>query len=188
MVMRITKIIQGLRNFARDGDKDPYERAHVLKMLDNVGMLAEFRMKQSNIDFRVVKPEADFTLDCRSIQLEQVLVNTLNNAYDAITEKTEGKWVELKAFKEGENCVFWITDSGNGIPPEVIDKIFNPFFTTKEVGKGTGIGLSISFGIISEHKGSIRVDRQCANTRFVIEIPLKRTKEEVVKEGGNAAA
>jgi C4-dicarboxylate-specific signal transduction histidine kinase len=151
-------------------------------------MLAEFRMKQSDIEFKVVKPESEFTFDCRSIQLEQVLVNTLNNAHDAIAEKTEGKWVELKAFQEGDKCVFWITDSGNGIPPEVIDKIFNPFFTTKDVGKGTGIGLSISFGIISEHKGSIRVDRQCANTRFVIEIPLKRDKEDGVTGGDNAAA
>jgi C4-dicarboxylate-specific signal transduction histidine kinase len=178
MIMRISNIIKGLRDFARDGANDPYVPTDVNKILENTAMLTEFRMKHSNIELRVSKPEETFSLDCRSIQLEQVLVNVINNAHDAVADLPGDKWVELKVFSENDQCVFWITDSGSGIPEEVVKKIFTPFFTTKEIGKGTGLGLSIGFGIIHAHHGTMSVDAKCPNTRFVISIPLRYLSEK----------
>jgi signal transduction histidine kinase len=68
-------------------------------------------------------------------------------------------------------CKISVTDSGEGIGPEVLEKIMMPFFTTKEVGKGTGLGLSISKGIIEDHKGKLYYDPTNPNTSFVIELP-----------------
>jgi C4-dicarboxylate-specific signal transduction histidine kinase len=178
MVLRMSKIVNGLRNFARDGAKDPYAPSDVKKMLDDVAMLAEMRMKSAEVKLTVKIETEDLIMDCRSIQIEQVLVNLLNNAHDAIAEMTGDRWIELKAFQQDDKCVFWVTDCGLGIPPEVVEKIFTPFFTTKEVGKGTGIGLSISFGIIHDHNGVIYVDKDCPNTRFVLEIPLRKAKSD----------
>jgi signal transduction histidine kinase len=67
-----------------------------------------------------------------------------------------------------------VTDSGNGVPIEAQAKIFQPFFTTKEIGKGTGLGLSISSGIIQSHNGELKIDNLCPNTCFVIRLPKKQ--------------
>jgi len=67
-----------------------------------------------------------------------------------------------------------ITDSGPGIPPELYEKIMQPFFTTKELNKGTGLGLSISLGLVEDHGGTLTIDRECSNTRFVVELPIAK--------------
>ena len=69
-----------------------------------------------------------------------------------------------------------VTDSGEGIRSDVQQKMYNPFFTTKEVGKGTGLGISISKNIIETHKGQFYIDKDCLNTRFVIRLPLTQDK------------
>lgn len=71
-----------------------------------------------------------------------------------------------------------ITDSGNGVAPEYRQKILQPFFTTKEVGSGTGLGLSVAHGIVKSHSGTIRLDNECANTRFVLRFPKKQNEFE----------
>jgi signal transduction histidine kinase len=68
-----------------------------------------------------------------------------------------------------------VTDSGKGIPPEIREQVFNPFFTTKDIGKGTGLGLSVSKGIIESHHGMISIDAKCPNTRFIVRIPKKHS-------------
>jgi signal transduction histidine kinase len=72
-----------------------------------------------------------------------------------------------------------VTDSGPGIPKEIVDKIMQPFFTTKPVGKGTGLGLSLSAGIMQTHGGALVIDSSCANTKFILEFPIRAaTKAE----------
>lgn len=78
----------------------------------------------------------------------------------------------------GEKLQISVTDSGKGIPSNIAEKLMQPFFTTKEVGKGTGLGLSISKGIIEDHQGSLWYDSSCANTRFVIDLPLNQSTQE----------
>ena len=105
-------------------------------------------------------------------QLEQVLINFLMNSIQAVGKK--GK-IDLKAYTlpAGNEVCIEIQDTGSGIPQNNIDKIFDPFFTTKEVGKGSGLGLSISHGIIQNHGGRIEVEsEEGKGTKFSIFLPL----------------
>ena len=110
---------------------------------------------------------------CNSIQIEQVLTNLLINARDAL-ENAQEKTVTLRSF-ESDNCiVVEIEDSGKGIPAADLPKVFDPFFTSKEVGKGTGLGLSISYGIIEDHGGRLSVmNQEEGGARFRMELPLR---------------
>jgi len=83
--------------------------------------------------------------------LKQVMVNILTNAYQALEEVPCERTIEIKIEKSGGNLQLYFKDNGPGIPRESIAKIFDPFYTTKEVGKGTGLGLSLAYGIIKEH-------------------------------------
>ena len=113
----------------------------------------------------------DVFIRCRATQISQVLINLLNNSYDAIETLPE-KWVKVELDAGSERARIRIVDSGLGIPLEIRDKILNPFFTTKEIGKGTGLGLSVSKGIIDEHGGVLSVPENVKNTTFEIELHI----------------
>lgn len=166
---RISYIIKGLRNFSRDGDKDPFDLVKVEQIIDDVLMLTSEKLKQSNVNLKIdVLPGLEF--QCRSVQIEQVIVNLIHNSFDAI-EKLEDKWISLFVTLEGSNVVFEVMDSGKGISKELQDKILQPFFTTKDVGKGTGLGLSISLGLIESHGGKLFYKEGSGNTCFRFEFP-----------------
>jgi two-component system, NtrC family, sensor kinase len=122
----------------------------------------------------------------------RVLLNLYNNAFYALAEKLKLPTKDLSGFenltglgnfvptitvntKKSENRVFiTVSDNGNGIPQKVIDKIFQPFFTTKPTGQGTGLGLSLSYDIIKAHGGEIKVNtKENEGSEFIIELPLK---------------
>ena len=103
-------------------------------------------------------------------QLIHVFMNMLVNAAHAIP--THGT-ITVKTWSEGSNIYVSITDTGTGIPADILSKIFDPFFTTKEVGSGAGLGLSIAYDIIKKHTGEIKVDSQVGKgTTFTISIPI----------------
>ncbi|MCJ7618082.1 MAG: ATP-binding protein, partial [Desulfobacterales bacterium] len=106
-------------------------------------------------------------------KLEQVFINLVVNARDAIEEKGKpGGKVSVRSFFEKGQVKVSVSDTGTGIPEDIIDKIFEPFFTTKEVGKGTGLGMSISYGIIKDYGGTIKVKSQVGlGTSFELEFP-----------------
>lgn len=169
---RIGSIIKGLRSFSRNAENDLMEKIQVKNLIDETLEFAKERFKFHDIELRVKADSADqICITGRAAQLLQVLVNLLNNAYDAVENLSE-KWVELKVERSDDYCRISVTDSGDGIDPDLIDKIMMPFFTTKEVGKGTGLGLSISRGIIEDHHGKLYYDTKNAHTSFVIELPI----------------
>ena len=104
-------------------------------------------------------------------QLSQVLLNLLNNAHDAVVERSEDKWIELKVEENEANYFILVIDSGKGISGEMREKIFTPFFTSKEIGKGTGLGLSISLSIMQKLSGNLELDTAHENTCFKVTIP-----------------
>jgi hypothetical protein len=107
----------------------------------------------------------------------QVFINILLNSWDAVSP--QGRITVGTSLEDG-SVLIQIEDDGPGIPPEVIQKIYDPFFTTKEIGKGTGLGLSVSYGIIQEHAGRIFVESQPGTgTVFTIKLPVV---ESAVKE------
>ena len=114
-------------------------------------------------------------------RLEQVFINLLINARDAIDAKWWGnvapkdkaKKILLKTRAKDGMAVVEIIDTGTGIPASIVDKIFEPFFTTKQVGKGTGLGLSISYGIVRDYDGTISVkSREDEGSNFTIQFPI----------------
>ncbi|MBS1962724.1 MAG: CHASE domain-containing protein [Bdellovibrionales bacterium] len=170
-VDRMAKIITGLRTFSRSGDRDPFRAASIEKIFSATMDLCSERFKNQNIVFHV-DPPPDIPVVCREVQVVQVLLNLLNNAYDAVQEIDE-RWISLSATILAERVEFAVTDSGPGIPPAVAQNMMNPFFTTKPVGQGTGLGLSISNGIAEEHGGSLRYVPTDGRTRFVFSISRK---------------
>ena len=104
-------------------------------------------------------------------QLEQVYLNLIGNALHALEGKEDG-CIKISASSEAGQVVLRFEDNGCGIPPENLGKVFDPFFTTKPVGQGTGLGLSVSHGIIQQHEGTLRVESQVgAGTTFIVSIP-----------------
>jgi C4-dicarboxylate-specific signal transduction histidine kinase len=173
---RISKIVKGLLDFSRDGYKDHFIPVPLLEIIDETLMLSQSRLRKRNIRLSLQECPKEAYLNCKPTQISQIILNLINNSADEIEQKPD-PWIQI-SFVLNENSIqIWVTDSGTGVKKEIQDKIFNPFFTSKDVGKGVGLGLSISKGIAEEHGGKLYLDPDCANTRFILEIPLYRFSE-----------
>jgi PAS domain S-box-containing protein len=172
-VLRISKIVNGLKNFARDGVHDSFTFSKVSSLVRDTLSFCEARFRNNNVDLKLDEFDDQVTIECRYVQISQVLLNLLNNAFDAVV-KTEKSWVRIH-FRQTEKDIFLeVEDSGPGIPKHIQDKIMQPFFTTKPVGTGTGLGLSLSSGIIESHHGKLFLDKNSPTTKFIIQIPKKQ--------------
>ena len=111
-----------------------------------------------------------------AIQMEQVFINLLTNARDALANVLR-KEITITCILEAESVNLRFCDTGPGIPPELEQRIFDPFFTTKEVGAGTGLGLSITYGIIKDHQGTIVVEHHAGEgAHFLIQLARARAE------------
>jgi PAS domain S-box-containing protein len=171
--LRIARIIRGLRAFSRDSTGDPFERARLGTLVEDALALCRERFKSREVELEARVPEPELELDCRPVQVVQVLVNLLSNAFDAVSSCPERR-VSLEAGVDGDQVVLAVIDSGAGIEPALRSQLMEPFFTTKEVGQGTGLGLSISKGIAESHGGSLVLDTASTQTRFVLRFPRRR--------------
>jgi signal transduction histidine kinase/MFS family permease len=167
---KIAQIISGLRKFSGTKETKVLESASINKLINNAVSLCKSAISDNNIDLKV-----DFTIDyqvnCHPQQISQVIYHLIRNSCDAIST-FDDKWILIKTTKTDRNSIqIIVTDSGRGIPDEIADKIMQPFFTTKEVGVGKGMDLSVSLGIMREHNGSLTLDRKASNTTFIIEFP-----------------
>lgn len=168
-VSRIRTIVDGLRTYARQDEKNQVE-CHIHECIRQSLELCH------NVLKRYVTVEQDLGQDVPTMvgnpsQLEQVLINIFTNAAHAMEKQGQGILRISSAGSNGKIRLV-IEDTGPGIPPDKIEGIWQPFFTTKEVGKGTGLGLSISQSIIEAHGGTIRAENaQSGGARFLIELP-----------------
>ena len=117
-----------------------------------------------------------------SIQLEQVLINLINNAKDAITANAAAGEILLDAEFTDSRVLLRVSDDGGGIPEDVLPHIFEPFFTTKPVGKGTGLGGSISYGIVRDMQGDIWAENLPQGARITVSLPLLQSKSQIAKK------
>lgn len=169
-VTRISKIIAGLRAISRDASRDPKVSFSAKRLIqDTLGFCGE-RFRNSNVQLGVRESAEDLLVEGRQTELGQVLLNLLNNAFDAV-QPLRDKWVTVSVGAEEGGVSFRVTDSGTGVSPLVREKMFQPFFTTKPIGSGTGIGLSISKGIVDAHGGSIRYELFEGHTSFLVVLP-----------------
>jgi C4-dicarboxylate-specific signal transduction histidine kinase len=133
--------------------------------------LCHEKFKNNNVDLEFSGVEKNLCVKTRATQLLQVLFNLVSNSSDAI-KNFETKWINVILDSDDQFVYIRIVDSGKGIDQVVLKKIFNPFFTTKDIGEGTGIGLSISRQMIADQGGKLVYDQYNGNTSFLI--TLKR--------------
>ncbi|MBY0413087.1 MAG: HAMP domain-containing histidine kinase, partial [Bdellovibrionales bacterium] len=183
MIKRIGKIIKGLKTLARDGNRDPMIPFLVANMLEDVHALIEMKLKTNGIDFEIKIENKNLEVIGREVQISQVMVNLIGNAIDAIMDHgNENKWIKVEV-NDKEECVFIsVTDSGEGISEELLEKIMHPFFTTKDATRGTGLGLSISKDIIEEHGGKLEYNRYFKNTQFVFSIKKGNSTQDFMEK------
>lgn len=165
---RIAKIIRGLRAFSRNSEADAFTRVNVAQMVEDTLSLCAERLRVNNVKLTVSCPP-ELNVRGRPSQLSQVLMNLISNAFDAIAEQS-APWIRIEAERRFSTVLLTVTDSGTSIETRVVEKMFQPFFTTKPVGKGTGLGLSISKGIMEDHGGDLRYVDNGGNTSFVLEM------------------
>lgn len=171
-VERSAHIIKGLLRFARDTSQDDLELHSATELIDEALSLTRTRFENHGIDLQI-EVTSKLEMRCNAIGFSQILINLLQNAFDAIRD-LESRWLRIEATdRENSTVELRVIDSGTGIDRETAERIFNPFFTTKDVGSGTGLGLSISRGIIEDLGGSLSLDTEAANTTFVIRMPAK---------------
>jgi signal transduction histidine kinase len=176
-VGRIVKIVQGLRAFAREDTQAEPQRVPVQRIIEDALMFCESRIRNHGIELRVTPFPPDLALWCRPLQITQVLVQLLNNAFDAIQmHPSPHPWIEIRVVHDGNYTTLNVVDAGPGIPQEISEKIMLPFFTTKEIGKGSGLGLSIAKGIVESHRGRFFVDVEEPYTTFVMRFPADRSQ------------
>ncbi len=170
---RCRKIVGGLLNFARKNQVNITETDVVSLSEHSISSV----IVPAGIDIRFFNKVSDPLVMLDYDQMTQVLTNLLKNAIEALPN---GGGISLQISDSREQVVFKVSDSGTGIEKENMDKLFTPFFTTKGIGKGTGLGLPIIYGIVKMHKGDITVQSNAdssagpTGTTFLITIPRKR--------------
>jgi len=181
--VRMSRIIDHMRIFGRKSEEE-LQPSHPTDAVDGALQVvgAHFRLDEIEVTTQY-EPDLPAVL-CRQDQLEQVIINLLQNARDAINERRAavgehfpGRIVVRVAGEArpgvAEQLVIEVSDNGGGIPEEMVDRIFQPFFTTKPPGKGTGLGLSVSFGIVRDHGGSLSVRNGSEGAIFSIRLPSR---------------
>jgi PAS domain S-box-containing protein len=173
---RISAIVKALKSFARDGSSDPFSMAPVKTIVNETLELCREKFRNHEVQLKIEGDLDVATLECRPVQIGQILLNLLSNAFDVVA-KLPDKWVCISVKDQGDYVEFSVTDSGPPIPPAVREKIMRPFFTTKEIGKGTGLGLSISKGLAESHNGTLCLDQSVERTRFVLHLPKSQKNQ-----------
>jgi two-component system NtrC family sensor kinase len=163
---RIMNIVRSLKNFARL-DEAERKKVNIHEGIESTLSLLRHQLKNR---IRIVKCFGDIPeIECYPNELNQVFMNILVNAAQAIKHRGE---ITVKTWREGDRVKIAISDTGVGIPPENLSKVFDPGFTTKGVGLGTGLGLSLCYKIVQDHRGTIEAESSKQGTTFTISIPL----------------
>ena len=178
---RSLEILKNLLRFARQETAEMSVIDLNAVVSDTVKLVThQLMMKDVKVEARLCDRPLHVTGNAN--QLEQVLLNLCINAGDAMEGKGEGTITVFTDIVGEGTARIRVTDTGSGIPPEVVSKIFDPFFTTKPVGKGTGLGLSVSYGIVKEHKGEIAVESRVGQgTTFTIRMPLAQAPADAAE-------
>lgn len=171
-VDRMTKTITSLKRLSRDPSEETFEDVVIHSMLERVLDLCQMSLNEKGIDVSTefIGVDSSTSVRCQEVKITQVIINLLNNASDEIKAMSK-PWIKIIVTKDEERISISVVDCGIGIPKEVQERMFEPFYTTKDIGEGTGLGLSISISTAIEHKGSLYIDNSWPNTRITLEFP-----------------
>ncbi len=170
---RAAKIVNGLLNLARPAqvDSGPVD---VNNVINDVLSLLEHQLRTGRIQVRKELAATAPVVLGIEYKLQQVFLNLFLNARDAMPK---GGWLSIVTRAAPDGATVEVADTGSGIPADQLSRIYDPFFTTKDIGKGTGLGLSITYGIVQEHGGTITCDSAPGQgTRFTLALPLAASR------------
>ncbi|SES75137.1 Response regulator receiver domain-containing protein [Pseudomonas sp. NFR09] len=171
-ISRVIQIVKDLKNFSRVDNDQTWQFANLQQGIDSTLNIvaSELKYKADVVKHYAPLPE----IECLASQLNQVVMNLVINAAQAMGP--ERGTITISNGVEGEHVWLEVADNGCGIAPETVQKIFDPFFTTKPVGEGTGLGLSLSYGIVKKHRGDISVSSELGKgTKFRVVLPIRQT-------------
>jgi two-component system NtrC family sensor kinase len=179
---RATNIVNNLLNFSRTGNATEFSEVDIKRVLDDTLQLLEPQLRGNQIEIvRDYDPDAPLVFG-NAGKLQQVFTNLLLNARDAIPA---GGSIRISTIPSSDHSLtIEVSDSGIGIAPENVAKIYDPFYTTKGVGRGTGLGLAVSYGIVQEHSGHISVESSPGRgTTFRITLPTAHSRAQLQAVG-----
>ncbi|MFW7381285.1 MAG: ATP-binding protein [Oligoflexus sp.] len=170
-IRRITDIISGLLRLSRQDFDKPMVESSLNQVI--VDALAICNEKFSSQGIRLIQeiPGENLSVICQSIEIGQIMLNLLNNAFDAVKNEPD-PWIKVELIKQYPMVTITVSNNGPIVPVEIRSRIMEPFFTTKPYGHGTGLGLCISRALAEKHKGKLYLDEHASYTRFVVELPL----------------
>lgn len=170
---RAAKIVNGLLNLARPGHPDTSGLVDINVVINDVLVLLEHQFESGNVKVRRELFTPSPVVKGVEFKVQQVFLNLFLNARDAMPT---GGWLTVTSRSENGRAVVEVSDTGFGISAEHLSRIYDPFFTTKGVGQGTGLGLSVTYGVVQEHLGTIECDSQPGQgTRFRLTLPISES-------------
>jgi signal transduction histidine kinase len=171
-ITRVRKIVQDLKDFSRVDANQDWQWANL-----HAGIDSTLNILSSEIKYKadVIKEYGEIPeIECQPSHINQVIMNIVINGAHAIAAGERGK-ITIRTGRDDAKVWIEVADTGAGIPKEILTRIFDPFFTTKPIGSGTGLGLSLSYGIIQKHDGQIDVHSvPGCGTTFRITLPIRR--------------
>ena len=184
-VERCRRITHDLLRFSRRSDSERVS-TDLNGLVEEMIAMIEHRARSENVHFEI-HPDTLPMLLLSSSKLQQILLNVLNNAVDAMEGK--GGKVKIVIRRAGNQVRIAISDSGSGIAPEHLSRIFEPFFTTKPVGKGTGLGLAVCYGLVQQMGGTLTVESQPGiGSTFTLTLPMQPVEVDAAARVGPAVS
>lgn len=185
MAFRISKIVTSMRKISKTNKAGDLVETSLIMVIEDILNISSEKIRNSSVTLDYSQVSKAILVEVNFSQLSQVIINLINNSIDELAKLPDGKrniWISTE---EVEGCTLLkIRDSGTGIPMEVRAKLFQPFFTTKDVGKGTGLGLSISKALMVEMGGDLELSAELSQTCFI----LKFKKNHSVPQALNLVA
>ena len=180
-VQRAARVVDHLRVFGRRSEIEQQVFNPSQAMEGSVALLSE-GLRGKGVELRSEGQVCDVQVRGHVDQLEQVLINLMVNARDALMSKRETDrdfepWIALSIESDAQHVCLRVDDNAGGIDPRLLERIFEPFFTTKPIGLGTGLGLSVSYGIIDNMGGRLSVSNTEHGARFCVELPVVEVQE-----------
>ncbi|KAF2408325.1 His Kinase A (phospho-acceptor) domain-containing protein [Pseudomonas antarctica] len=174
-VQRAARVVDHMRVFGRrsEVEQQPFDPAQAVE--GTLSLLSE-GLRGKGVEVRLTQADIPVQVKGYVDQLEQVLINLMVNARDALLNQRENNpelrpWIAVHTEHDSRHVRIWVEDNGGGIDPRLLERIFEPFFTTKPIGVGTGLGLSVSYGIVENMGGRLSVSNGEHGARFCVELP-----------------
>lgn len=182
---RINRLIASLREYSKSENEIKKDYISLNDLILTIPKGREEQFMKLGIEFRIRNSSEEIIGYVNYLMIKHAILNLVENSIDAVTQYEE-RWIEIELKTNQKDVEILVTDSGTGIPLEYQEKIMNAFFTTKEVGKGVGIGLLLSSRYIELNLGALRFNKDAKNTQFIISLPFVAHRPNFAKENENS--